>query len=58
MITEKEVLEKINNTYSILGQFRGNYQKQKPFRDELAQYLSSAYRENPELIVELFWRDF
>jgi HEAT repeat protein len=58
MITEEEVLEKVNDIYAILVQFRGDYQKQKPFRDELAQYLHSAYRENPELIVELFWRDF
>lgn len=58
MITEEEVLEKINDIYAILGQFRGKYQQQKPFRDELAQYLQAAYRENPKLIVELFWRDF
>ena len=58
MITETEVLEKINEIYAVLGQFRGKYQQQKPYRDQLAQYLRSAYRENPKLILELFWRDF
>ncbi len=58
MITEEEVLAKIRNVYSVLMQYRGQYQKQKPFRDELAQYLQSAYEENADLLVGLFWKDF
>ncbi|MCA9929444.1 MAG: hypothetical protein KC419_13235, partial [Anaerolineales bacterium] len=58
MIAEEEILAKIRNSYSIFGQFRGQYQKQKPIRDELAKYLQSAYQENSELVVDLFWKDF
>ena len=58
MITEEEILQKIEDTWVVLKQYRAQYFKQKPFEDELLTFLLNAYQEDPQLMVNLFWKYF
>ena len=58
MITEEEILQKIEDTWVVLKQYRAQYFKQKPFEDELLTFLLDAYQEDPQLMVNLFWKYF
>jgi len=58
MITEKQILQKIEDTWSVLMQYRAQHIKQKPFEDKLLAFLLKVYQEDPQLMVNLFWKYF
>ena len=58
MKKEEQIFQTIDDFWAELMKFRGRYHLQKPIRDKLAQYLQKAFDDDPELLVELFWREF
>lgn len=58
MVTEEQILREINNTNTILMEFRGNYEKQRPIGEQLARFLQKVFQEAPQFMVDLFWKYF
>jgi HEAT repeat protein len=58
MFTEEQISQKVDETYKLMGKFRGNPQRQRLEHRKLTEYLNGLFQQDTDGMLDLFWQLF